>query len=30
MTALALLLTGYAIGLVCGLVAWMLRKGVNS
>lgn len=30
MTALDLVLTGYAVGLVAGLVAWFVRKGVNS
>lgn len=30
MTALSLFLTAYAVGLVAGLVAWMIRRGVNS
>lgn len=30
MTALEILLTGYGLGLVVGLVAWMVRRGVNS
>lgn len=28
--ALTILLSGFAVGLVAGLVAWMVRKGVNS
>jgi hypothetical protein len=30
MTSLTVLLTGYAVGLVAGVVAWMVRKGVNN
>lgn len=29
-TALSVLLTGYGVGVVAGLVAWMVRRGVNS
>lgn len=30
MTGLSLFLTAYAVGLVCGLVAWLIRTGVNK
>jgi len=30
LTLTDLLLTGYGVGLVSGLVAWMVAKGVNS
>lgn len=30
MTALSLLLTGYGVGIFCGLVAYMIRKGVKQ
>ena len=30
MTMTSILLTGFAVGLVCGLVAWMIAKGVNN
>ena len=30
MTLASLVMTGYGVGLVSGVVAWIVRKGVNN